>query len=330
MRLAGAAWLLALVASAGGTGDAIGDAAQGGAPAPAAPPPALTSLWRDTPADTSRVRIDAIPEIIEPSDLLLRGGSLYTVSDSVNKVYRLVLDGSRGRILKVESWKPVGLPSVTDLEAMTSLPGGEVLLANETTGSLFVLKPFPDHACAVWQSGVAGTCLIGRPNCGIEALAALPGGRLFVGREREPRAAYLFDLPEHPCEAGTLRHRVALKLPKEVGSDISAATYDAATGHLLLVGRSSQRVVEVELAPDAHHAPDARGDARPPELRLLGVFSFATTENALDYAGLDFHQVEGIAVDEQRVLYLAVDSNGRLSRSLGGGRAALLRFFPVE
>ncbi len=318
MRLAGAAVLLAFIAGAGGAGGPEAD------PAPAARPAALTLLWRDTPAESTRVRIDAIPEITEPSDLLLAGGSLYTVSDSLSKVYRLELEGPRGRILKVESWNPVGLPTATDLEAMTLLPGGEVLLANETTGSLFVLQPFPSHACAVWQSGVEGTCLIGRPNCGIEALAALPGGRLFVGREREPRAAYIFDLPANPCEAATLGDRITLKLPEEVGPDISAATFDPATGHLLLVGRSSQQVVEVELAPDAS------GKARPPELRLLGVFNFAVTENALDYAGLDFHQVEGIAVDEKRVLYLAVDSNGRFSRSLGGGRAALLRFFPAE
>jgi len=187
-----------------------------------------------------------------------------------------------------------------------------------------VLHPFPTVVCAAWQTEIAGDCFIGRPNCGIEAMAALPNGRLFVAKERQPRAAYLFDMPAEACKGATLANRVYLKLPDEVGSDISDATYDEITGHLLLVARSLQQVVELEI-PDI-----PAGSTAPVDLRLVGTFGYAASENVLDYVGIDFHQVEGIAVDESRVLYLVVDNNSRKSRSFGNWRAALMRFFPVD
>ncbi|HEY3176487.1 MAG TPA: SdiA-regulated domain-containing protein [Candidatus Polarisedimenticolia bacterium] len=287
-------------------------------------PTTLTSLWRDTPADPSRVRIDPIPGVTEPSDLLLRGGSLYTISDSYRRIYQLGLAGPGGGVRLEASWEPRGLPEETDLEALAELPGGEVLLASETNGTIFVVHPFPTHVCAAWQTGIQGTCLIGRANCGIEAMAILPGPRLFVAKERDPRAAYLFDLPERPCAGATVKGRTSLRLPEEVGPDISAATWDAASGHLLLVARTNQRVLEFEVVEPAARVVDAP----PPSLVLVGSFSFAATEDRLDYVGLRFPRVEGIAVDAGRVLYLAIDNNEELSRRFGDRRAALLRFFP--
>lgn len=184
-----------------------------------------------------------------------------------------------------------------------------------------MLAPFPEKVCAVWSTGVAGTCFFGRPNCGVEALAAVPGG-LFVAKERDPRSAWLFDLPETPCADTALSGRTYLRLPEEIGGDIGAATFDAATGHLLVVARSVQRVMELRL-PER-----PAGDTSPRSLSLVGSFSYAATEDALDYAGPAFHQVEGIAVDDRRVLHLIVDNNERLSRRFGNRNAALLRFYP--
>jgi hypothetical protein len=287
-------------------------------------PSTVTSLWRDTPADAARVRIDLIPEVTEASDLLLRDGAFYTISDSYRHIYRIDFGGAQGSIRRTGDWTPVGFPAQTDLEALTALPGGEVLAASETDGTLFVLAPFPSHACAAWRSGIAGTCFFGRPNCGIEAMAVVPGGRLFVAKEREPRAAYLFDLPDKPCAATSLTGRTYLKLPDEVGPDISAATFDAASGHLLVVARSNQKVLEFEVPPATP------GDTSPRPLTLLGGFSYARTENSLGYPGLLHHQVEGIAVDAGRVLYLTVDNNDRVSPRLGSSRPPLIRFFPVD
>jgi len=166
--------------------------------------------------------------------------------------------------------------------------------------------------------------LFGRPKCGVGAMGVVPGGRLFVAKEREPRGAYLFDLPPTPCAAASLAGRTYLKLPEEIGPDISAATYDAGSGHLLVVGRSNQRVLEFEV-PDP-----APGDRSPRPLILLGSFSYAATEDTLGYGGLLRHQVEGIAVDEKRVLYLAVDNNDRVSSRYGSRKPPLLRFFPVD
>lgn len=293
-------------------------------PPPQTRPSTLTSLWHDTPSDTSRVRIDQIPDMTEPSDLLLRQGAFYTVSDSYRLLYQIDFGGPGGSVRRTGAWTPTGLPVQTDLEALAQLPGGEVLVANETNGVIFVLSPFPQHACAAWRTSVEGTCFFGRPNCGVEAMAVLPGHRLFIAKEREPRAAYLFDLPESPCAAASLTGRTYLKLPVEVGPDISAATYDALSDHLLVVARSNQTVLEFEV-PEV-----TQGDTSPRALNLLGSFSYARTEDSLGYTGLTHHQVEGIAVDYKRVLYLTVDNNDRLSSRFGNRKPPLLRFFPVD
>ncbi|HKY31822.1 MAG TPA: esterase-like activity of phytase family protein, partial [Candidatus Polarisedimenticolia bacterium] len=286
------------------------------------PRPLLTPLWRDAPADPLRVRVDALPGIEEPSDLLFVEGELYTVSDAGGGVVRIRFDGPGGAPRRAGSWLPRGVPPGSDLEAMTRLDGGEVVIAAETDGALFVLSPFPQRACAAWLSGVDGACLIGKNNCGIEALAALPGGRLFVAKERDLRAAWLFDLPGTPCGGATLSGKTYLTLPEEVGPDIAAAAWDPEGQRLLLVARSRQRVLELELPPSS-----GPGDTSPRRLVLAGSFGYASTERTLDYAGLDFHQVEGIAVDPRRTLHLVVDNNGRQSRRFGKRSAALLRFF---
>lgn len=285
--------------------------------------PPRTALWRDAPANPALVRVDSIPGVGEPSDLLLRPDGLYTVGDSSREIYRLVFDGPNGAPRRAASWRPKGVPVESDLEALAELPGGEVLLANETDGAIFVLSPFPERACAAWLTEIDSRCFIGRSNCGLEAMTVLPGGRIFVAKERDPRGAWLFDLPEHPCVGGPLQGRTYLTLPDEVGPDLSAATWDPHSGHLFVVARSRQQVLEFDL-PAA-----TPGDRTPRPLRLLGSFGYAATEDALDYAGLDFHQVEGIALDPSGILYLVVDNNGRFSRSFGNARGALLRFFPV-
>jgi uncharacterized protein YjiK len=281
----------------------------------------LTSLWRDAPDDAALVRIDPVPQVVEPSDLLILPDGLYTVSDKAPYVYRLRLDGKGG--VKVSGrWSPSGLPEQTDLEALAVLPGGEVLMATETTGAVFVLHPFPRQTCAAWMSGVDPSCFVGPDNCGIEALAVLSDRRLFAAKERDTRAAYLFDLPQDPCAGAPLGGRTYLRLPEEVGPDISAATFDPDSGHLLLVARSRRQVLEFTVPPATP------GDTTPRPLPLVGAFDYSATEAATGYRSMFFGQVEGIAVDAERVLHLIVDNNRQPSRRFGDRRAALLRFYP--
>ena len=295
------------------------------APAAGADDPAnLTALWRDEPSDVRQVRIDPVQMVPEPSDLLLLDGVVWTVSDKVPMVFRLVPPATGQDSWSAQRFSPAGLPEKPDLEAMTVLPGGEVLLASEKNGALFVLREFPDRVCAAWMTGVDNRCFIGPDNCGIEAMAVVPGGRIFVAKERETRGAWFFDLPGSPCTAHTLTGRTYLKLPDEVGADISAATYDAKSGHLFLVARSRQKVLEFSVPPPTP------GDTSPRALNLLGEFSFARTERALGYpGGFFYNQFEGIAVDANRVLHLMVDNNRQESSRFGDRRAALVRFYPV-
>ena len=284
----------------------------------------LTALWRDEPQAPERVRIDPVQLVPEPSDLLLMPDGLWTVSDKVPMIFKLDLPSNDGKGWHARRYSPAGMPEKTDLEAMAILPSGEVLIASETNGAIFVLSPFPERVCAAWMAGVDSRCFIGPDNCGIEAMAVVPGGRIFVSKERETRGAWLYDLPQNPCTAHTLTGRTYLKLPDAIGADISGATYDAASGHLLVIARSRQKVLEFEVP-----APTP-GDTSPRPLRLLGEFSFAQTERALGYpAGLFYNEVEGIAVDANRVLHLMVDNNRQQSSRFGDRRAALVRFFPT-
>ena len=311
----------ALLAAMGALG-----AGEGGGP-PSDPGATLaTSLWRDEPRAPRHTRLDPLHGIPEPSDLLLRGGELLMISDASRDVYRLALDGPGGSARLSDSWEPEGLPEVVDIdfEALAELPSGEVLVGSESSGDLYVLSSLSRKVCAVWRTGVTGRCLLGRPNCGVEAVAVLPNGHLFVAKEREPRAAYLFDLPATPCADTTLSGRTYLMLPSEVGPDVSAATYDSASGHLLLVARSRQKVIEVE--PPV----GTPGDTSPRSLVALGSFGYGATEDTLAYSGLPHAQVEGIAVDADRVLYLVVDSNNHRSATFGNSAPALLRFYPAQ
>ncbi|MGH9869890.1 MAG: esterase-like activity of phytase family protein [Candidatus Polarisedimenticolia bacterium] len=292
----------------------------GAAPQPQQAPSPATSLWIDDPNDRARVRVEAVAGIAEPSDLLFVNGELYTISDSFRHLFLLRFDPQDGSLRPPERMAIPGLPNA-DLEALSRLASGEVLVASETDGTVFVLHPFPERVCAVWSTGVAGSCFFGEANCGMEAMAVLPDQRLFVAKERDPRGAWTLDLPSVACGPASLTGRTYLTLPEETGPDIGAATLDPVTGHLLIVARSRQAVLELEVPPATP------GDTSPRPLRLLGRFSYARTEDLLDYAGLDFHQVEGIAIDARRTLYLAVDGNNRQSRYLGGKKGALLRFF---
>lgn len=285
----------------------------------------LTALWRDAPDDPASVRIEPVQLVPEPSDLLLLDGVFWTVSDKVPMIFRLDRPEGAEGAWRARRFTPAGMPEKTDLEAMAVLPGGEVLIASETNGAIFVMAQFPERVCAAWMTGVDSRCFIGPDNCGIEALAVVPGGRLFVAKERETRGAWFFDLPGTPCAGHVLTGRTYLKLPDEVGADISAATYDAASGHLLLIARSRQRVLEFEVPPPTP------GDTSPRSLRLLGEFSYARTERALGYpGGLFYNQFEGIAVDADRVLHLMVDNNRQESSRFGDRRAALVRFYPAQ
>ncbi len=300
----------------------IGLGPAGAAADPETPRELLTSLWRDAPEDPSRVRIDPIPTVDEPSDILLHDGRFYVVSDKHPMIFHFDVRPDAPPALKGR-WAPAGLPAASDLEAIDRLPGGEVLIASERNGAIFVLSPFPDKVCAAWMSGVDSNCFVGPDNCGIEAIAVIPGGRIFEAKERDARAAWVYDLPGRPCEGGALGGRTYLKLPDEVGPDISAALFHPASGHLLVVARARQKVLEFEV-PAA-----TPGDTSPRPLRLLGAFHYPRSEGALDYPGIFFNQVEGIAVDDNRVLYLIVDNNHQVSRRFGDRRAALIRFFPV-
>src|SRR4030095_10891128 len=104
----------------------------------------------------------------------------------------------------------------------------------------------------------------------------------------------------------------------EIGPDLSAATYDESTGHLLIVARTSQIVAEFELVTPA------AGELAP-RLNLVGTFSYAASEDLIGYRTTIFHQVEGIAVDKSRILYLVVDNNENYSGLFNALRAALLR-----
>ena len=72
------------------------------------------------------------------------------------------------------------------------------------------------------------------------------------------------------------------------------------------------------------------GQPRGQIFSILAAATLLLIVGTLDDRGLLHHQVEGIVVDEHRVLYLTVDNNERVSTRFASARPPLLRFFPVN
>ena len=146
-------------------------------------------------------------DVAEPSDLAIKGGDLYTVSDRHSKIYRIsTKDGDVKDELNLEG---------TDIEAIAFAADGTLFYADESSGK-------------IWQTDDDGERkgdpieLVDDHNSGIEGLAFDEDGHLWVAKEKDP--ARIFELD---TDGGELDNEKV-----DFADDLSALAIDPETGKL--------------------------------------------------------------------------------------------------
>lgn len=145
-------------------------------------------------------------DVAEPSDLAIKDGHLYTVSDQHSTVYRISRRGNTKDKLDVAG---------RDIEAIAFDADGTLFLADEASGK-------------IWKIDDAGERdgdpieLVDDHNSGIEGLAFGPDGHLFVAKEKDPARIYELD-----TDGGELARQKI-----EFADDLSGLAFDPADDHL--------------------------------------------------------------------------------------------------
>ncbi len=146
-------------------------------------------------------------DVDEPSDLAIKDGDLYTVSDRHSKVYRIsTKDGDVKDELNVEG---------TDIEAIAFDHDGTLVYAEESSGK-------------IWRTNDDGEregdpIELGRDhNSGIEGLAFDEDGQLWAAKEKDPARIYTYQL-----DTGELDDEKV-----DFADDLSALAIDPETGKL--------------------------------------------------------------------------------------------------
>jgi len=145
-------------------------------------------------------------DIDEPSDLAIRDGKLYTVSDQHSRVYRISNDGDIKDELDIQG---------DDIEAIAFDANGNLVVADESTGTIWRVDDDGERHGDPIE-------LVDDHNSGIEGLAFDVDGHLFAAKEKDPARLYELD-----SDGGELdREQI------DFANDLSALTFDPEDGHL--------------------------------------------------------------------------------------------------
>jgi len=237
-----------------------------------------------------QVRVDAkpLPGVGNFSGLAWdeRRGQLWGVINNPEEL--LALDRS-GNILA--RWPLQGFQDVEDIAYL----GDDLLLLLEERSHALLVLPVPRPGERLERRAARGFTLglEAGDNKGLEGVAYdRAGDRLFIVKERAPRRLYELRGFKHSLQGDFDLHLVdhSERLFEQIDpSDLSAVTYDAASGRLLLLSDESRQVLALD-------------DSQ----RL-----YARLNLDAGVAGLlrDVPQAEGLTLDEQGNLYVASEPN---------------------
>lgn len=252
--------------------------------------------------------LSGLPRFGGISALLLdRESSLLLLSDRARLFRARRVEDSAGRLLGLRDWTELPLPGPlrdADTEALARHPDGGIVIAAEGEPRLFRLAN--DSSRKATPIPLPGFLRDLPANEGIEALAALPDGRLLAVSEggfEQPGVAV----------AGLVGAKEAVRLGvgapdgfRPTGADVAGNTLFLLERRVSLLGGLEARLVAVPL--DGAGVGDATRPLDGTELVRLGAGSFA--EN-----------FEGVAVrrtdDGRYLIYLVADNNfSALQRTL--------------
>lgn len=213
--------------------------------------------------------------------------SLFTVTNQQSRLIELSLDG---KVLR-----QIELVGFGDPEAVEYIAPGLFVIADERPQRLVEVRI--DDATTRVDAADGQQLSLGlemeAKNKGFEGLAYdLAGKRLFVAKERDPLRIYEVHGFPHVEPSTPSVIRITDDRERDAGlfvRDLSSLQYDARTGHLLALSDDSRLLVEL----------DAEGEAVS-SLSLIG-----------GQQGLkeSVPQAEGIALDENGVIYMISEPN---------------------
>lgn len=164
--------------------------------------------------DDHRVHVD------EPSDLVVKNGALYVVSDRHSRIYEIDDDGDVRGSLDVEG---------RDLEALAIDRDGAFYIGDESRAKVWRLT----HTGARDQAFDIDTT---DGNSGIEGLAFDPAGHMLVAKEKSPAMIIRLDAD------GTELDRTKLGY----ADDLSAITWNETDDHLYALSAEEKKLFRLD------------------------------------------------------------------------------------
>jgi sugar lactone lactonase YvrE len=161
----------------------------------------------DGMANHLKLEDDHRTDIDEPSDLAVRKGKLYAVSDRHSKIYELDNDGDIEDVIEVEG---------TDLEGLALDEDGHFFIADESKAKVWQLDKNGDREESFDIDTTDG-------NSGIEGLTFDNDGHMLVAKEKNPATIIILD-----ADDGDEKDRVKL----DFADDLSALTWNPDDDHL--------------------------------------------------------------------------------------------------
>jgi uncharacterized protein YjiK len=163
-----------------------------------------------------KLKDDYRVDVDEPSDLAVRNGRLYAVSDRHSKIYELDDDGDVGDVIDVEG---------TDLEALAVDGDGHFFIGDESKATVWRLDENGDREEAFEIDTTDG-------NSGIEGLTFDDDGHMLVAKEKHPATIIVLD------RDGDEKDR------KELGfaDDLAALTWNPDDNHLYALSAAEHKL----------------------------------------------------------------------------------------
>ncbi|KAA3618592.1 MAG: hypothetical protein DWQ05_06435 [Calditrichaeota bacterium] len=243
-------------------------------------------------------------EPVEPSGLIMRNDSLFTVSDDHDHTIFYLdvdLENKTGRLIPFIKFEAPELDGIDflDFEGITVDPAGNFYLVSEqafrilkiSAGGQIVewitpnLKPFGEKAG-----------LFQRRNANFEALTRIEGNQFVLCAERQPRGMIRLDTGTMPQSiVATKQDHSILPAVGKRTPDYAGLHFDGT--HLFALERAIGAVTQIDLSDKA--------------ITETALWTYAHVENdsAWRYEEMEYGHAEGLFLDDDFV-YMVLDNNG--------------------
>ena len=244
------------------------------------------------------------PKAIEPSGLIMRDDSLFTVSDDHDHTIFYIdcnIEEQRAtckRYLKFDAPKIHGVDDL-DLEGITVDGDGNFYLVSEKAFRILKIEKgsnkvsWVTHDLKPYGREVG---LFQKKNADFEGITWLGDHKFLLAAEREPRGFIQLDLDKIPKGIKAYRqdHSI-LEPPKHRNPDYSGLHFDGK--NIYALERSIHAVTRIEITDG--------------KIIEKAVWSYAHVENAEEwqYRDMEFGHAEGLFINENYV-YIILDNNG--------------------